>query len=289
MSVSWASSSPDDLRAYHARDAAERAGPLPGDVIETVLPADGDFRGGLLFTPPGCAADSVIVYFHGGGFVAGSPETHRCVTAWLAKLSGRRVLSARYRLVPEHPLPAQRQDAVAACRAALAMSDAADLPKLFLAGDSAGACVALWGLCGLDRRTRASVEGVVLFYGGYGRVEGNSITRYGTPDNGLDSATLLVMYRRLGAAGGIDWPLDFASGITEPAYVLAAELDAVFDDSARLFGALGHLNPASRFVAVDGQDHGFLKSAGKDHVALRELAKAARWMAGLPPKPVPQT
>ncbi len=284
MSVSWASSSPEELRAHHARDAAERAGPLPGDVIETALPAQGAFRGGLLFTPSACAADAVVVYFHGGGFVAGSPETHRGVTAWLAQRTGLRVLSARYRLAPEHPFPAQREDAVAACRAALATSDTTDPAKLILAGDSAGACVALWGLRGLDRRTRASVEGLVLFYGGYGLVEGDSIARYGTPDNGLDSATLSVMYRRLGDAGparGLTWPLDFAGEIVEPTYVLAAGLDAVFDDSARLVHALGHLNPASRFIVVDDQDHGFLKSAGKDPVALRELDKFARWMAAL--------
>ena len=98
MSVSWASSSPEELRVHHARDAAERAGDLPVDVAETVLAENGAFRGGPLFTPSDRAEDAVIVYFHGGGFVAGSPETHRCMTAWLARLSGMRVLSARYRL-----------------------------------------------------------------------------------------------------------------------------------------------------------------------------------------------
>src|ERR1700758_3394474 len=115
MSVSWAHSSPVELRAQHGREAAAMAGGLPADVVEAVLAADGAFRGGLLFTPPDATKDAVIVYFHGGGFVAGSPGTHRCVTAWLAKLSGLRVLSARYRLAPEHPFPAQREDAVAAC------------------------------------------------------------------------------------------------------------------------------------------------------------------------------
>ena len=280
MSVSWAFSSPDELRVHHARDAAERAGPLPGDVVETALPAQGAFRGGLLFTPRAHTAGTIAVYFHGGGFVAGSPETHRCLTAWLSQRTGLRVLSARYRLAPDHPFPAQREDAVAACRAALALGDAAHPPKLVLGGDSAGACVALWGLRGLDRRTRALVEGLVLFYGGYGLVEGDSISRYGTPDNGLDAKTLAVMYRRLGD-NGLTWPVDFAGEIAEPAYVLAAGLDAVLDDSARLFRAMGAANPASRFVVVGGQDHGFLKGAGKDPAALRELDEAARWMAGL--------
>jgi len=286
MSVSWAHSRPEALRAHHARDAAEMAGDLPSDVVETTLAQHGAFRGGLLFTPSDCSGDAVVVYFHGGGFVAGSPETHRCVTAWLARLSGMRVLSVGYRLAPEHPYPAQREDAVAACRAAVAVSDTvAEATRVFLAGDSAGACVALWGLRGLDPGTRARVKGVVLLYGGYGLVEGDSISRYGTPDNGLDSATLAIMYRRLGetgsTGGGSIWPLDFAHEITEPAYVLAAELDAVFDDSAKLFQCLKPSGAANEFVVVEGQDHGFLKRIGKDPVTLRELEKAATWAAGL--------
>jgi acetyl esterase len=282
MSISWAHSSPEALRAHHALDTAELAGALPADVVETALAADGAFRGGLLFTPADCARDGAIVYFHGGGFVAGSPETHRCVTAWLAKLSRLRVLSARYRLAPENPYPAQRDDALAACKAALAAGGpTAGAAKIILAGDSAGASVALWGLRGLDPGTRARVKGLVLLYGGYGLVEADSIARYGTPENGLDSNTLSIMYRRLdaGAAGdgGSIWPMDFAGEIAEPAYVLAAELDAVFDDSATLFRQLAHANPASEFIVAKGQDHGFFKGVGTDSAAMVELEQAARW------------
>lgn len=273
MSVSWATSSPAELRAHHARDAEERAGPLPEDVSESVVEAVGAFRGGLLFTPPDPAPDVAIVYFHGGGFVAGSPATHRCVTAWLAKLSGMRVLSARYRLAPEHPFPAQRDDAVAACTALAAIGG----DRLILAGDSAGACVALWGLRGLDPERRAQVAGLALLYGGFGGIAGGSIARHGTAENGLDAATLSVMYRRLGPPAEDIWPLAFAGQVAAPAYVLAAELDAVFDDSALLFQRLGS-RADSRFVVAAGQDHGFLKAAGRDPAALRELQAVAGWV-----------
>jgi len=169
MSISWAHSSPGELRAHHAREAAAMAGDPPLDVLETALAPEGAFRGGLYFTPVAGAENAVIVYFHGGGFLAGSPSTHRGMTAWLARLSGMPVLSAAYRLAPEHPFPAQREDAVAACAKALALSDGASNDMgLILAGDSAGACVALWGLRALDARTRARVKGVMLLYGGYG-------------------------------------------------------------------------------------------------------------------------
>lgn len=277
MSVSWATSSPAELRAHHARDAEERAGSLPEDVREMMVKEAGDFRGGLLFTPPDCTDDAVIVYFHGGGFVAGSPATHRCVTGWLAKLTGMRVLSARYRLAPEHPFPAQRDDAVAACLVAAEMTG--NKARLVLAGDSAGACVALWGLRALVPDMRARVAGLALLYGGYGGTTGESIARHGTPENGLDAETLSIMYRRLGAAtDGSIWPLAFAGEIMEPAYVLAAELDAVFDDSARLFRELRPKARGSRFVVAAGQEHGFLKAASRDPAALRELQALAEWL-----------
>jgi acetyl esterase len=284
MSISWAHSSPAELRPHHARDAHAMAGDPPLDVLETALAAAGGFQGGLHFTPAAGAGNSVIVYFHGGGFLAGSPHTHRCITAWLARLSAMRVLSAAYRLVPEHPFPAQREDAVAACAKALDLSDGASNDTgLILAGDSAGACVALWGLRALDAQARARVKGVMLLYGGYGLTESDSIARYGSPENGLDSETLSIMYRRLSGAwpsgNSLVWPLDFAGEITEPAYVLAAERDAVFDDSARLFQALRPSGTANRFVVAEGQEHGFFKRTGKDPIAMRELENAARWAA----------
>jgi acetyl esterase len=260
------------------------AGDPPPDVFETALAAEGAFQGGLRFIPAVGTEKAVIVYFHGGGFLAGSPRTHRCMTAWLARLSGMPVLSAAYRLVPEHPFPAQREDAVAACAKALDLSDwASNDTGLILAGDSAGACVALWGLRALDPVMRAQVKGLMLLYGGYGLSESDSIARYGTSENGLDSETLSIMYRRLGGTwlseDSLVWPLDFAGEITEPAYVLAAERDAVFDDSARLFQALRPSGRANRFVVAEGQEHGFFKRTGRDPIAMRELETVARWAA----------
>jgi hypothetical protein len=58
----------------------------------------------------------VILYLHGGGYVACSPSTHRAITAALVRLAGRRVFALDYRLAPEHRFPAALDDAVAAYR-----------------------------------------------------------------------------------------------------------------------------------------------------------------------------
>jgi acetyl esterase/lipase len=78
----------------------------------------------------------VLLCLHGGGYVAGSPVTHRPITAALARLSGRRVLGLRYPLAPAHRFPAALDDAVTAYRWLLAEETPAR--ALTLAGDSAG-------------------------------------------------------------------------------------------------------------------------------------------------------
>ena len=78
----------------------------------------------------------VIVYFHGGGYVVSSPQTHRDIAAHLAKATGARVLNVGYRLAPEYPFPAALEDAEAVYRSLL---DDRCLPgRIVLAGDSAG-------------------------------------------------------------------------------------------------------------------------------------------------------
>jgi acetyl esterase/lipase len=77
-----------------------------------------------------------ILYLHGGGYVAGSPRTHRVITGHLAARCGARVFAADYRLAPELPFPAALDDAAAAYRGLLAEGIAPG--DIVIAGDSAG-------------------------------------------------------------------------------------------------------------------------------------------------------
>jgi acetyl esterase/lipase len=85
-----------------------------------------------------------LVYFHGGGLVAGSIETHDTIARALASSGACRVLSVEYRLAPEHPFPAALQDSLAALRyiAAHAARFHLDATRLGICGDSAGATLA---------------------------------------------------------------------------------------------------------------------------------------------------
>src|SRR4051794_26424752 len=101
--------------------------------------------GGRLYVPAAAASPGpLLVYFHGGGWVQGSVETHDAACRLLAHLSGVRLLSVDYRLAPEHPYPAAVHDALAAYRwaAAHAAELGADPARLAVGGDSAGGTLA---------------------------------------------------------------------------------------------------------------------------------------------------
>lgn len=90
----------------------------------------------LLVEPVGPQRAGTILYFHGGGFVFGSPETALSLTGNLVARTGFRALSVDYRLAPEHPFPAAIEDTVAAYRALL--DGGTDPESIVFAGDSAG-------------------------------------------------------------------------------------------------------------------------------------------------------
>lgn len=82
----------------------------------------------------------LLVYYHGGGWVIGSLDTHDDVCRKLANAMGHAVLSVGYRLAPEHPFPAPVDDCVHALRWAHAHSNelGIDHQRIAVGGDSAG-------------------------------------------------------------------------------------------------------------------------------------------------------
>ena len=128
-----ASMSIDALRAQY--DRAERVFPIPSKVkVEHVLapPVLGEW-----LVAPGARNDAAVLYLHGGGYVIGSPRSHRHLAAAIGGAAKARVLLSDYRLAPEHPFPAAVDDAVAAYRWLLDRMLIAP-ERVVIAGDSAG-------------------------------------------------------------------------------------------------------------------------------------------------------
>src|SRR6185436_11638586 len=99
----------EERRAQY--DRAERVFATPADVV--VEPATAPDRPAEWLTPPG-AGRAVVLYLHGGGYVIGSPKSHRHLAAAVARAGAARALLLDYRLAPEHPFPAALEDAVTA-------------------------------------------------------------------------------------------------------------------------------------------------------------------------------
>ena len=106
------------------------------------LPGQG-WPGGEVLEAPGVgAASPVLLYLHGGGYIACSPETHRSLVGSLVQRLSARAFVPRYRLAPEHRYPAALEDAKAAYRHLLDVERVAP-SRLIVAGDSAGGGLAL--------------------------------------------------------------------------------------------------------------------------------------------------
>ena len=97
-----------------------------------------------LYSPADAALLPGLIYFHGGGLVGGSLETHDIIARSLANCSGARVAAVDYRLAPEHPFPAALEDASAVVGyvSEHAADFAIDPTRLGICGDSAGATLA---------------------------------------------------------------------------------------------------------------------------------------------------
>ena len=88
--------------------------PVVAKVEEREIPGPGGPLPLRVYTPTGSSDLPVLVYFHGGGWVVGSMDSHDSLCRGLANAAGCVVVSVDYRLAPEHKFPAQVEDAYAA-------------------------------------------------------------------------------------------------------------------------------------------------------------------------------
>jgi len=94
----------------------------------------------LAFVPKKIAnPDTVIIYFHGGGYVVGSADGYSSTLAKIALVAKAKVVGLEYRLSPEHGMPAAQEDCLAVTQYLITQHKD---KKVILMGDSAGG-----GLC----------------------------------------------------------------------------------------------------------------------------------------------
>jgi epsilon-lactone hydrolase len=112
----------------------DRFGNVPGDAAfeaATLGPVRGEWTKIV-----GAAPDRLIIFFHGGGYISGSPETHRALIARLALAAESNVFSPAYRLAPEYAFPAAVRDGIDTYRQFVARGMRPE--SIVLAGNGSG-------------------------------------------------------------------------------------------------------------------------------------------------------
>ena len=149
-----------EARARFDTEMRDLPRPEVGAVIDEQLEWDGQQVGARRYEPMAAdAMDTVIVYFHGGGWVIGSLDSADIACRELCLATGATVISVDYRLAPEAKFPAAINDAVLAVRGV-----AARYPnrRLVVAGDSAGGNLAT--VAAIELRDEVLVDHQLLIY-----------------------------------------------------------------------------------------------------------------------------
>ncbi|MFF2395657.1 alpha/beta hydrolase [Nocardia sp. NPDC058114] len=120
-------------------EQALRAGAPPLRATATEPVDEDGIRGEWVRGPRADRTDAVVLYIHGGGFVAGSALGYRGVASRLSTATKLAVFTLDYRLAPEHPFPAAPTDVAAAFEW---LSRRCPADRIVVAGDSAGGFLA---------------------------------------------------------------------------------------------------------------------------------------------------
>jgi acetyl esterase len=244
-----------------------KAEPLPVDRVEEGLvsgPA-GDIRL-RLYWPDKAAPLPAIVYYHGGGHVIGSLDTHDLVARNLCAGAEALVVSVDYRMGPEHRFPAAVEDSFAALKwvHANAKELGADPNRIGVHGDSAGAnLAAVVALMARDAGgPRLRLQSLVYPVADYGLV-GDSYDKY-AQGYGLLTRESMVWFRNhylRSPKDAEDWrasPINAPSlGNVAPAIVITAECDVLHDDGERYTEALHRAGVPVEYKEYPGMIHGF--------------------------------
>jgi monoterpene epsilon-lactone hydrolase len=201
--------------------------------------------------------DVVLLYFHGGGYISCSPQTHRPVTTTLARLIGCRVFSVDYRLAPEHPFPAAVNDTVAAFQ--WLVKSGVRPENIALAGDSAGGGLVLATLVSLrDQGTAlpacaACIAPVVDLTGEFNYTNQKSCAMFFPADG---QAFARIYLNGASALSPLASPLFADWKGMPPLLIQVADKEFLFDDAVRL-------NEKALASGVDSRLHVY---AGLPHV-----------------------
>jgi len=263
--------SPDEARSAMAAMAA--LSPAEGAEVASV---ETRIVAGVrcqVVTPIGSGPWPTLVWFHGGGWVLGNATESLHTARDLAAGAGCVVVSADYRLAPEHRFPAAIDDALAVTRAVVAEATT----PVAVGGDSAGgnlAAVVAWSVPGLVHQLLAyPVTDATM-----------SQPSYSTMADGYLLTAAMMRWFVDHYAGGADRsdprmsPLAAPAGTLSracPAQIVLAGYDPLHDEGEAYGRRLADAGVAVEVCRYDGQMHGMLTMGAIVPTGAEALSSAA--------------
>lgn len=287
--IDWETLLPETARAMMDNPMAIGE-PLAMDRVEDIaLPLPGRTIPARLYVPTGGGADSPLtLYFHGGGWVIGTLDTHDSTCRELAAASGSAVLSVGYRLAPEARFPAGLDD----CYDALVWAAdngatlGVDTTRLAVAGDSAGGnLAAAVAILARDRAGPALRHQLLLYPVTEADFTNASYTENGGGEYFLSTGAMRAFWTHyLGDTAVDDASLatvlrtpDLAS--LAPATVITAEFDPLRDEGNAYAARLSEAGVPLDHAQAPGMIHGFFSMSAMVPDAQPWVDRAARNLA----------
>lgn len=246
-----------------------------------------------VYRPRAARPSPACVYFHGGGFVLGSPRSHDGLVRRLAADTGAVFVSVDYRLAPEHKLPAAHGDALFAFE--WTRAHAADLgidpTRIVLAGDSAGGNLALSTALSLRDAQAPAPRGLLLIYPAVDMTR--SFPSHRELADGFFLTRKLLdwfMERFLRSPEQIRDPRLSPLAATSfarlpPTHVVTAGFDPLRDEAEALVTLLAEAGIEVTHRSEDSLVHGFVSMGGVLREAERALERIGKAMSRLVERP----
>jgi len=239
-----------------------------------------------LYRPHGAGELPLLMFFHSGGFVVGSLDTHDALCRRLCAGANCAVLALDYRLAPENKFPAAPDDAFFATHwaAGAAGELGIDARRIAVSGDSAGGCLAAVTAIRARDTGVPALCGLVMFY---------PVTDYHEPATrsyldfaegfGLGRADMIWLWSNyLSDPSEADHihasPLKADLRGLPPALVITAEFDPLRDEGEAFAHKMVDFGGQAALTRYAGMNHGFVNNFGAIDAGRRAIDEACGWL-----------
>lgn len=241
-----------------------------------------------LYRRKGSSNPPVVLYLHGGGFVAGSCDSHDTLNWGLAEATGALVISVHYRRAPENPFPAAPDDCLGVLTWLRQHGEwlQADINRIAVVGDSAGGCLA----AGLAMQARdhggIPIRLQALMYPCLDPVFENRPSHLRAVDPMLRGDMMEYFWNAyLSGQRGTTEPIAAPIRATRldglpPAYIAVGEFDPLLDESVEYAAMLRSAGVPVELRIVPGSIHGFLRARFISESAKEEFNALAAAVCG---------